>query len=338
MKKVTLKDIAGHFKVSISTVSKAVNDSHEISNELKLKIQTYAKEKHYKPNRLALNLLNRNTKTIGVVVPNILNYFFVQVLYGIEKVANENGYNIISCISNESSAKETKTLEFFDAGTVDGVIMSLAEESQNEDKHEALIDIINNDIPVVLFDRVSDAVQCDKVVVDDFEAGYKITKHLINIGCKNIAVVNPIASSSVGKLRILGYKKALEEFEVNFDPKLIINLTVKDDLDLLMSFLLNYKTIDGIIGIDELIAVQVLEVVKARGYNVPNDISIIGFTNGQLSKYVTPSLTMVSQHGKYIGEQTAKLLINRIKNPSLPYETKVVKTSLLVRDSTKKLQ
>lgn len=216
--------------------------------------------------------------------------------------------------------------------------MSLAEESQNEDKHDALIDVINNDIPVVLFDRVSDNVQCDKVVVDDFEAGYKITKYLINIGCKNIAVVNPISSSSVGKLRLLGYKKALEELGIPFDSKLVINLTIKDDLDLLMSFLLNYKVIDGIIGIDELIAVQVLEVVKARGYNVPNDISIIGFTNGQLSKYVTPSLTMVSQHGKYIGEQTAKLLINRIKNPGLPYETKTVKTSLLVRDSTKKLQ
>ncbi|HAI41889.1 MAG TPA: LacI family transcriptional regulator, partial [Maribacter sp.] len=138
----------------------------------------------------------------------------------------------------------------FDAGTVDGVIMSLVEESQNEDKHDALIDVINNDIPVVLFDRVSDNVQCDKVVVDDLEAGYKITKYLINIGCKNIAVVNPISSSSVGKLRLLGYKKALEEFEMPFDPKLIINLTVKDDLDLLMSFLLNYKTIEGIIGID----------------------------------------------------------------------------------------
>lgn len=236
MKKVTLKDIAGHFKVSISTVSKAINDSHEISIDLKEKIQAYAKEKHYKPNRLALNLLNKSTKTIGVVVPNILNYFFVQVLYGIEKVANESGYNIISCISNESSAKETKTLEFFDAGTVDGVIMSLAEESQNEDKHDALTDIINNDIPVVLFDRVSDNVQCDKVVVDDFEAGYKITKYLVQIGCKNIAVVNPISSSSVGKLRLLGYKKALQEFEIPFDPKLVINLTVKDDLDLLMSF------------------------------------------------------------------------------------------------------
>ena len=107
---------------------------------------------------------------------------------------------------------------------------------------------------------------------------------------------------------------------------------------MLMSFLLNYKTIGGIIGLDEITAVKVLEVVKARGYNVPNDISIIGFTNGQLSKYVTPSLTMVSQHGKYIGELTATLLINRIKNPGQPYETKTVKTSLLVRDSTKKLQ
>jgi len=338
MKKVTLKDIAAHFKVSISTVSKAVNDSHEISAKLKLKIQEYAKEKHYKPNRLALNLLNRSTKTIGVVVPNILNYFFVQVLYGIEKVANEEGFNIISCISNESSTKESKTLEFFDSGTVDGLIISLAEETQNENKHEALIDIINNDIPVVLFDRVSNVLECDKVVVDDFEAGYKTTKHLINIGCSNIAVVNPIGSSSVGKLRILGYKKALEEYEIPFDTKLILNLSAKDDLDLLMSFLLNYKTIEGIIGFDEITSVKVLEVVKARGYNVPNDISIIGFTNGQLSKYVTPALTMVSQHGKYIGELTAKLLINRIKTPGLPYETKTVKTSLLVRDSTKKLQ
>ena len=338
MKKVTLKDIAGHFKVSISTVSKAVNDSHEISDELKLKIQTYAKEKHYKPNRLALNLLNRNTKTIGVVVPNILNYFFVQVLYGIEKVADENGYNIISCISDESNAKESKTLEFFDSGTVDGLIISLAEETQNENKHEALIDIINNNVPVVLFDRVSDVLACDKVVVDDLEAGYKTTKHLINIGCKNIAIVNPIGNSSVGKLRIQGYKKALEEFEIPYDPKMLIHLSVKDDLDLLMSFLLNYKTIQGIIGFDEITAVKILEVVKERGYNVPNDISIIGFTNGQLSKYVTPSLTMVSQHGKYIGELTAQLLINRIKNPGLPYETKTIKTSLLVRDSTKNLQ
>lgn len=338
MKKITLKDIASHFKVSISTVSKAINDSHEISAALKLRIQQYAKEKHYKPNRLALNLLNKSTKTIGVVVPNILNYFFVQVLYGIEKVANEKGYNIISCISDESLVKETKTLEFLDSGTVDGLIISLAEETQNNNSFEALRAILDNDIPLVLFDRITEAVDCDKVIVDDAEAGYKITKYLISIGSKNIAVVNPISSSSVGKLRVEGYKKALAEVGVDYDPKLILNITEKDDLDLLMSFLLNYKNIDAIIGFDEITAVRVLQIVKERGYNVPGDISIIGFTNGQLSKYVTPALTMVSQHGKYIGEMTAKLLIDRISNPDKPYETKTVKTSLLVRDSTKKLQ
>ena len=192
MKKITLKDIASHFKVSISTVSKAINDSHEISAALKLRIQQYAKEKHYKPNRLALNLLNKSTKTIGVVVPNILNYFFVQVLYGIEKVANEKGYNIISCISDESLVKETKTLEFLDSGTVDGLIISLAEETQNNNSFEALRAILDNDIPLVLFDRITEVVDCDKVIVDDAEAGYKTTKYLISIGSKNIAVVNPI--------------------------------------------------------------------------------------------------------------------------------------------------
>ncbi|WP_047244890.1 LacI family DNA-binding transcriptional regulator [Maribacter thermophilus] len=338
MRKITLKDIAQYFDVSISTVSKAVNDSHEISNDLKKRIQQYAKENNYKPNKLALNLLNRSSKTIGVIVPNILNYFFVQVLYGIEKVANEQGYNIVSCISNESFEKESKTLEFLDSGTVDGLIISLAEETQVMERVEGLQAISNSQIPLVLFDRVSDLIACDKVVVDDFEAGYKTTKHFINIGCKNIAFVSPIGNSSVGKLRLAGYKKALEEAGREFDKKLVLNFTIKDDLDLLMSFLLNYKPIDGILGLDEITAVKILHIVKSRGYNVPNDVSVIGFTNGQLSQYVTPPLTMVSQHGKFIGEQAAELLIKRIKNPEEPYETKVVKTSLLVRESTKKLQ
>ena len=338
MKKITLKDIAAHFKVSISTVSKAVNDSHEISTALKQRIQEYAREKHYKPNRLALNLLNKSSKTIGVVVPNILNYFFVQVLFGIEKVANEKGYNIISCISDESLVKETKTLEFLDSGTVDGLIISLSEETQNKNSVEALRAILDNDIPLVLFDRVTEEVECDKVIVDDAEAGYKTTKYLIATGSRNIAIVNPISSSSVGKLRVNGYKRALTEFGVDYDSKLILNITEEDDLDLLMSFLLNYKTIDAIIGFDEITAVRVLQIVKERGYNVPADISIIGFTNGQISRYVTPALTMVSQHGKYIGEMAAKFLIDRISNPDRPFETKTVKTSLLVRDSTKKLQ
>lgn len=340
MKKITLKEIAQHFKVSISTVSKAVHDSHEISVALKEKIQKYAKENHYKPNKLALNLINKSTKTIGVLVPNILNYFFVQVLYGIEKIANEKGYNIISCISNESYEKEVKTLEFLDSGTVDGLIVSLSEETQHKEKVETLKEIVANQIPLVLFDRVTNLISCDKVIVDDFEASYKTTKYFLDMDCKNIAFISPIGTSSVGILRHDGYKKALEDNGQGYDAKLVVNLNPEDDLGLLLNFLLNYKKIDGILGLDEITAVKILHIVKSKGYKVPEDISIIGFTNGQLSQYVTPSLTMVSQHGKFIGESAAKLLINRIENPYLdsPFEAKLVKTSLIVRDSTRKIQ
>lgn len=340
MKKTTLKDIATHFSVSVSTVSKAINDSHEISTALKDKIQKYAKEKNYKPNRLALNLLNKSNKTIGVIVPNILNYFFVQVLYGIEKVANEKGYNIISCVSDESFEKESKTLEFLDSGTVDGLIVSLSEETQEKKRVETLIDILDNQIPLVLFDRVSDLVDCDKVVVDDFEAGYKATKYFLDTGCKIVALLSPISKSSVGTLRFEGYKKALTERNMPFDEKLVINFDKNDDLDILMTFLLNYAAVDAILGLDEITAVKAMQLVKSKGYKVPEDISIIGFTNGQLSQYVSPALTTVSQHGKYIGESAAKQLIDRIENYGefkLGSKTKIVKTSLIIRDSTKKL-
>jgi len=341
MKKITLKDIAAHFSVSVSTASKAINGSHEISVGLKEKIQKYAKQKHYKPNRLALNLLNKSNKTIGVIVPNILNYFFVQVLYGIEKVANEKGYNIISCISDESFEKESKTLEFLDSGTVDGLIVSLSEETQQKKRVKALMDIVDNHIPIVLFDRVSDLVNCDKVVVDDFEAGYKSTKYFLDTGCKTIALVSPISKSSVGKLRFEGYKKALSEKYIPFDENLVVNFGRNDDLDVLMSLLLNHAPVDAILGLDEITAVKILQILKLRRYRVPEDISVIGFTNGQLSEFVSPALTTVSQHGKYIGESAAKQLIERIENSKeetqSPFQTKVVKTSLVVRGSTREL-
>lgn len=340
MKKITLKDIAAHFLVSVSTASKAINDSHEISVALKEKIQAYAKDKNYKPSRLALNLRNKSNKTIGVIVPNILNYFFVQVLYGIEKVANDKGYNIISCISDESFEKESKTLEFLDSGTVDGLIVSLSEETQEKKRVEALLEIVDNQIPLVLFDRVSDLVHCDKVVVDDFEAGHTATTYFLDTGCKNIAFVSPISKSSVGTLRFEGYQKALSEKNIPLNDKLVVNFGKDDDLDVLMSILLDGAPVDAILGLDEITAVKVLKMVIARGYSVPDDISIIGFTNGQLSEYVTPALTTVSQHGKYIGESAAKRLIERIENAKelkSEFKTKVVKTSLVVRNSTRKL-
>jgi len=341
MSKLTLKEIAAHFKVSISTVSKAINDSHEISEQLKSKIQEFAKENHYKPNKIALNLVNQSTKTIGVIIPNILNHFFVKVLYGIEKVADERGYSIITCISNESLEKENNTLDFLGAGSVDGIIVSsAAEESELQEHAEHLRGLSLNQIPLVMFDRVSHLVECDKVIVDDFEAGYKATKYFLDTGCRTIAIVTPIKDSIISRLRIDGYKKALAERKIRFDKKLIVPVDGKnDDLDLSMSFLLNYKKIEGIMALDEITTVEVMNIVKKRGYQIPKDVSIIGFTNGVLSSNVSPALTIISQHGAYIGEACAQLLINRIENKGVPepFNTKVIKTSLIVRESTRKL-
>lgn len=338
MKKITLKEIAQFFNVSVSTVSKAINDSHEISTELKEKIQRFAKENKYRPNKMALNLRQRKTKTIGVVVPNILNYFFTQVFSGIEKVADQEGYNLLSCISDESYEKEVRTLGFLGGGTVDGLIISMAEETQFKNRLDHFQHLLDEQLPLVMFDRVSDEILCDKVIVDDFEAGFKTTKYFLNLGCKTVAVVTAIDHSSVGKLRVNGYKKALEQANIPYDDQLVLRIGKKDDLDVMMSFLLNYRQIDGIMALDEITAVEVQRIVKARGYRVPEDISVIGFTNGKLSRYVTPALTAVSQHGTYLGETAARLLIERIER-RLPMAatTKLIKTSLIVRDSTKKV-
>lgn len=339
MKKITLKDIAANFGVSISTVSKAINDSHEISGELKAKIQEFAKEHQYKPNQIALSLLKRSTKTIGVIVPNILNFFFTQVFYGIEKTANGRGYSIISCISDESHLKERQTMDLLNSGTVDGLILSLSEETQGKGDVTHLQDFMDNEIPMVMFDRVAEKVNCDKVVVDDFEAGYNTTKYLLKTGCKRIAIISTIYNSSVGKLRVDGYKKALHEKSIEYIDKHVVEVGKNDDLQLLISLLLADKEVDAIIALDEITAVDTLNILKSKGIEVPQRISIVGFTNGRLSKYVTPALTMVSQHGKYIGELAANILIDRIEyEGDMPFTTKLVKTTLIERDSTKKIK
>lgn len=336
MKKLTLKQIAEHFKVSVSTVSKALNDSHEISEGLKERIRQYARENHYKPNQLARSLLKKSTGNIGVVVPNILNYFFTQVFYGIEKTANQKGYNIISCISDESFEKEVRTVEFLSSGTVDGLIISLSEETQSLGEVDHIQEFIENEIPLVMFDRVSDALECDKVIVDDFEAGYKSTEYFIKRGRKHIGVVSPIYHSSVGQLRLEGHKKALKEAGIAFDENYVVQINKEDDIDLLLAVLVNNRPVDALIALDEITAVRCLKFLNTKKIQVPEEVGLLGFTNGMLSKHVSPSLTMVSQHGQYIGQVAADMLIERIErqNGPIPFTTKLIKTSLIEREST----
>ena len=338
--KATLKQIAKELNVSVSTVSKALNDSPEISSSTKIRIKEYAKLKNYKPNVIGLNLKNRKTKTIGVIIPNILNSFFAKVFSGIEKVADEKGYNVIMCISNESLEKETHTLEMLSNGTIDGFIVSVSEEAQKNHEYNHFSSIINDGTPIVMFDRIAAEVDCDKVIVDDYDSALNSTQHLINLGCKNIALLSSTDNLSVGKLRAEGYLKALENNTIPVNSNIILRADSEEDLNSKIENIFENNTIDGVFALDENDSVAALKIGLKKGYKIPEELSIIGFADGILaSRRLSPSLTTVSQHGVDIGEVAAKLLIDRLesKEEHVPYETVVIKTKLKERESTRKL-
>lgn len=337
--RTTLKQIAKELNVSVSTVSKALNNSPEISDMTKVKIQEYAKLKKYKPNVIGLNLKNRNTKTIGVIIPNILNSFFAKVFSGIEKVAEEKGYNVITCISNESLEKEIHALEMLSNGTIDGFILSVSEEAQKQQQFNHFKQIINEGTPIVMFDRISEEVNCDKVVVDDFDSALNATQHLIRSGCKNIALFSSIDNLSVGKLRAQGYFEALQKNNIPLHSDLIILTDSETDFDSKATLLFENHKIDGIFALDEHTSVSAMKMGIKKGYKIPTELSIIGFADGVWSRRLSPSLSTVSQHGPEIGEAAAKLLIANLENnkEEYAYKTMVVQTELRHRDSTMKL-
>ena len=336
--KATLKNIAKELNVSVSTVSKALNDSPEISLATKTKIQEYAKLKNYKPNIFGLNLKNRKTKTIGVIIPNILNSFFAKVFSGIEKVAEQKGYNVITCISNESLEKEVGTLEMLSNGTIDGFIVSMSEESQKLNEYNHFKDIIKDGTPIVMFDRIANEVNCDKVIVDDYDSAINAVQHLIKTGCKNIALLSTIDNLSVGKLRANGYFDALNQNNIDVDNAKIILLDNEDDFENKVQNLFSNSVIDGIFAVDESAAVTALKLGIKNGYKIPENLQIIGFADGVWARRLMPSLSTISQHGPEIGETAANLLIERLENndeENLP-KTIVIKTELRYRESTRR--
>jgi LacI family transcriptional regulator len=337
-KKVILKDIAKHFNVSIASVSKALKNSYDIGETLRKKIQEYAKEKGYKPNIFALSLKNKQTKTIGIILPNILNLYFAKVFSGIEKIANEKGYNVIICISNDSLQKEINATETLLNGTVDGLILSLAEETQKKQSFKHLHSAINQGIPLVMFDRVTDEINCDKVIIDDMQAACNATNFLIKRGRKKIAIISVISDTSVGKFRLNGYLKALEENNISYDKNLILKIKKHDDFDASLKVMLGNRNIDALLCLEESSTINALELLRNQKIKVPQDIAIIGFTNGELPKHVTPTITTVSQHGVYIGETSMNFMNERLEKinnlEEFPSRLKVVKTNIIEREST----
>lgn len=334
--KITIKTIAKELGVSTSTVSKALKDSHEISKETKEKIQAYANLYNYKPNSLALQLRNQKTKVIGVILPKIVHHFFSTVITGIEEGAIEKGYHIMVCFSNESYKKEVETLKVLSNGSVDGLIVSIANETLKNKDYKHFIDLVSEEIPLVLFDRVVEEVLCDKVVVDDVGAGYKATKHLLENGRKKIALITTPNHVNVGALRRQGYEKALIEEYIISDKKLIIEVNENQDIKEQIEKVFE-NDIDGVFAVNEIYAANSMKIAKEKGLNVPKDLSVIGFTDGLISEYSSPSITTVAQHGYTMGKQAVELLIERIEKEAEVYKPKkiVISSDLKLRESTK---
>lgn len=334
---VTLKHLAEQLNISISTVSKALHNSDEISPDTIERVKALAKFLNYKPNRLAVSLKSSKTNTIGVIVPNILNHFFAKALFAIEQEATKQGYNIITCISNELQSKEINSLQLLSNGSVDGFIMSIAEETQVANKVDHINIILSQNIPIVLFDRVSEDIDCDKVIIDDFGAAYEATKHLLSEGRKHIVLISNIDELSVGKLRAKGYFKAIIEDKNYKEEPNVIAISRGDSIEERIEKLFKtYKKIDGIVSIDNTSGVIALQKALKHHINVPKDLSIIGFSDENVLKFTDPKLSSVSQHTLDIGKASVEMLINKLKDKSSTQNTiKTIKTNLILRGTTK---
>ena len=334
--RITLKNIAKEFGVSISTVSKALKDSHEISEETRGKIKAFADYYNYKPNSLALQLRNQKTSVIGFIIPEIVHHFFSTVINGIEQYANEKGYNVMVCLSNESYEKEVSNFTVLTNGSVDGLIVSVARETQENQIYKHFDALIKDDFPLVLFDRIIDEIDCDKVIIDDIGGAFKATNHLVEIGAKRIALITTQDYITVGSLRKEGYLKALVSNGIGIDESLIYKIDDTKDLHEQIGKIINVKNPpDAILAVNEIYAAIALKASKAKGLSIPDDIAIIGFTSGLISEFTYPPLTSVEQHGDLMGRQAAELLINRIesKGPN-DFQKVVISTGLKIRKST----
>lgn len=334
--KLTLKQIARELDVSISTVSKALRDSPEIGEETRKKVKAFAKLYNYRPNNIALSLKNRKTRTIGIVLPEIINDFFATVISGIEKVANRNGYNIIICLSNNSFDREVMNLEMLANGSTDGFILSVAKETQQREDYHHLQEVISQGMPVVLVDRVVDAITCDKVIIDDTEGARKAVRHLLGLGCKKIALITTVDYVSVGKLRTNGYIEALRESGQEADLNMILKIEDVDNSDEEITRFLEDRDIDGIFAVNEQFCTSAVKALKYRGLQVPEDVLVVSFSDGELSKRFIPSLTTVNQRGAEMGAKAAELLIRRLESVDAEevFQTEIIKTSLIQREST----
>ncbi|WP_396193860.1 LacI family DNA-binding transcriptional regulator [Flavobacterium sp.] len=340
MRDITLKQIAETLGISITTVSKALKNYPDVSPKTRKAVLDLAQSLSYTPNSFAVNLRTKESRTIGLIIPEVVHHFFSNVINGIIDEAEKNGYLVIILQSNESLELEKKQVELLMQKRVDGIIMSLSNES-NDDEH--IKEILRKEVPFVMFDKISKLIPCSKVIINDQKAAFDAVEHLIQKGCRKIAHIRGPVNPQNAIDRFLGYKKALEKNNIPFDSKLVYtckNVTFEEGVEFAKQIADEHPDVDGIFVITDLVAVGVLAHFNEVGIKIPEQVKVIGFSNWFMSQVITPKLSTVDQPSFEMGVQSFKLLLEEINtkkelNPFQP-RTIALETDIIERDSTSK--
>jgi LacI family transcriptional regulator len=337
MDKPNMKLLARELNLSVATISKALKDSHEISAATKQRVLKMAAKLNYKPNPYAGSLKGGRSKTIGVVIPDVSNSYFSRALSGIESATQEKGYHILIYLTHNSFSFEQSVLKDFQSGRVDGVIMSVASEITHSDH---IRELQSKGIPVVFFDRVCEDIDTAKITTDDFESGYKATQHLIECGCKQIALLAISKSLSISTQRIEGYKKALSDNNISFKKDNVILCSNDFDTNntILKKLMGSKKHPDGILATVEELITSVYMVCNKLKLVIPDDVKVVSFTNLQTVLILNPSLTTITQPAFEMGRSATAILIKALEFPGLNLkdESVLLPSSLIIRNSTVK--
>lgn len=335
-KPATIKDIAKRLNISLSTVSRALRNASDVNPDTKKAVMALSEELNYQPNKLALSLRQKQTHTIGVIVPN-LDYVLSLMVRGIDEVALEAGFTVMVCQSNESFGREILNTRRLLESLVDGFIISVSSESKSFDHFKK---IQERNLPVVVFDRVTPHLTAPSVRIDNEEGGFLATEHLIEQGYRRIAVLAGPENLGVSNSRMDGYLNALKKHKIKKDPALIVHCDFNQDYAYFatLELLAMKKRPDAIFTISDRMAIGAMLAIKKKGLRMPQDIGLVGFNNEPVTSLVTPSISSVDMPSFELGKAAAKLFIETMHNKeNMDLEEKVLKPKLIIRESSQKL-
>jgi LacI family transcriptional regulator len=333
---MNLKQLAKELNLSFSTVSKALRDSHEISEGTKQRVMAKAKELNYQVNPLASSFRKQKTKTIAVIIPEVVNEFFGPVINGIESIAQEKGYHVLIYLTHEDMQKEVAITQLLQNGRVDGIMISMA-ATTNDTEHLQVLK--EKDIPLVFFDRMAEHIDVPKVITNDRESGAEATEHLIKNGCKRIAYISLSPKLSISNKRMDGYLDALKKNEIKFDAKQVVVCGEDEQANttLIRKLLQRKNRPDGIFASVEYLAIKVYELCAELKLSIPGDIKIICFSNLKTAGLLNPSMTTITQPAFEIGREAASILFKLVEKKGHHFlqEKTIINSTLIIRNSTR---